>query len=458
MSDEDYDSDDSTVFETNVNFDASDTEEEESDTDSTDEDENFIHTPLRDPTRYIRLLKVQSAKKGFMPCCTIRHFKKDEAPDYRALSYCWGPEEYWEIEVNDAPFGVRENLQDVLEHIAEFQYYKKGYNITRWWWIDALCIMQDKESEAERLAQLGIMRSIYATAVETIAWLGPGNRSTTRAMKYITQLPLSTRKNMSDDTMTIANDDFCDDIEETFARDPRFAKAIDDIFTREYWERIWILQELAVSQNTTLVCGDGWLKWDQLVEFSINVAIADFSERRLRQARRKVMEKQPVWLISKMYRKSQSSTNGFSLATLIYLSEASKATRSVDYVHALLGMVVRGEGLRMKPSNTTKYGCETLCEAIRVMLKDMPSSKSWSEAKGSEARRKAKAGHHKPLSKSSDIRGRRKSCKGISCKTLQIARKMAAVLYSGSTLYHIGRTEQSMVFYRRSVERRRPER
>ncbi|KAF2803167.1 uncharacterized protein BDZ99DRAFT_468504 [Mytilinidion resinicola] len=307
-----------------------------------------------------------------------------------------------------------------------------------------------RTTKLRRLAQLGIMKYIYETAVETIAWLGPGDRSSTRAMKYITQIPLSTRDDLADDTLTIANDDFCDDIEENFALDPRFAKAIDDIFTREYWDRVWVLQELAVSQNTTLVCGDGWLKWDQLVEFSMNVAMADFSRRRLREAKRKVMDKQPVWLLSLLYR---HGTRSLTLARLVYLSKASKATNSVDYVHALLGMVTRGEGQRMRPNKTTKHGCETLCKAIRIMLRDIPLTSNFNETRSAKAWRTAKAGYHKPLDKSSDMQRRTKSCKGISCETLQAARWIAAILFTGRSLYTMKTSGQMIHFYRRSVER-----
>jgi len=128
-------------------------DDEESDSERSLKDGGFVHKPLRDPIRDIRLVIVRAAKKGAMPSCTIQNFQRDQAPPYRALSYCWGPKEYWTIEINDGEFSVHENLHAVLEHIAEFQYYEKGYhNGAAWWWIDALCIMQDEDSEPERLA------------------------------------------------------------------------------------------------------------------------------------------------------------------------------------------------------------------------------------------------------------------------------------------------------------------
>jgi Heterokaryon incompatibility protein (HET) len=128
----------------------------------------------------VRLLKIHEALyKTARIVCTLRSFDLADRPRFRALSYTWGLElgglglqngvlssdadQDQEILCNDQPFLITQNLQDALVELRQ-----SGF--TDWLWVDAICI--DQSSSEERASQVSRIGQIYASAVETVAWLG----------------------------------------------------------------------------------------------------------------------------------------------------------------------------------------------------------------------------------------------------------------------------------------------
>jgi hypothetical protein len=96
-----------------------------------------------------------------------------------------------------------------------------------------------------------------------------------------------------------------------------------------------------------VVRGSSTLEWKQLKNFSDQVGAADFNTLpRLQQIQREMCKKRPLWLIAEIYHTRQ---NVLSLAELAFLPSQSKCGRDKkDHVRALLGLVGRGEGLKIK--------------------------------------------------------------------------------------------------------------
>ncbi|KAH8671797.1 heterokaryon incompatibility protein-domain-containing protein, partial [Tricladium varicosporioides] len=203
-------------------------------------------TPLKyQPLEYwdsIRLLCLQPRSKSSSDediKCTIEYrrisdFEDDLASHYVALSYVWG--EWGDsrvITVNGVETPVTENLFCALRdvrHLDESFYL----------WVDAICINQvDLE---ERNEQVRLMGTIYATATKSIIYLGESDRESERAIRALRQpYPQHYR----------AQDRLRDDIVAT-------------ILQRPWFTRVWVLQELALSQNPIIQCGSHRVKWDKL--------------------------------------------------------------------------------------------------------------------------------------------------------------------------------------------------
>ncbi|KAF9735236.1 hypothetical protein PMIN02_007585 [Paraphaeosphaeria minitans] len=116
-----------------------------------------------------------------------------------------------------------------------------------WFWIDALCIMQDDE-HPEKDIQIKFMPEIYGGACEVIARIGPGDSIIDAAIRYIRNQPPTFLRAVAERTAEARLESF-----ELIFRDVAFC--VRDIFKKSYWGRLWILQELAMVKITTIVCG-----------------------------------------------------------------------------------------------------------------------------------------------------------------------------------------------------------
>jgi hypothetical protein len=232
-----------------------------------------------------------------------------------------------------------------------------------WWWIDAICIIQKEEHDVygEKDIQLNMMRQIYSSANEVFAWLGlPKDQDMGYGMYYIART-----KSLY---AAVHDGDDSDQISSTKKRFRAMQLHIDSVFRAPYWGRLWILQELAVSERTTLACGMYEVSWLHLVNFATHVAaVRDIDPTS------HIITRQYVWLLSQIY---QNQPARLDLATLIYLSEHANCGKPKDRIIALLGLL-RGGPYQLPVLKHPKYPCETFYWAVCVMLQDLDrSSKS----------------------------------------------------------------------------------
>ena len=189
---------------------------------------------------------------------------KPSLAQYYALSYTWGPSspQCW-VELNGKPFLVRQNLWFLLQSLPEIRGAKRqGFcnNL----WIDAICI--DQENIAERNYQVQQMRSIYQNAKAVLVWLGPADANSKRAFKLILSARWKKALLRSDAALWSREDD----------------RALRRIFDCEYWERMWIVQEVALARDIRLICGYQSVAWDtEHFTNIVNFGRADYIAARL---------------------------------------------------------------------------------------------------------------------------------------------------------------------------------
>ena len=123
----------------------------------------FKHKPLDLTESSIRLVQVLP-DEGPLIQCQIRH--SILSSDHTCLSYTWGSpsDDQLTILLNGKPFKVQRNLWEFL-NVARTKYLKT------WFWIDAICIIQD-DANPEKSHQVQQMGNIYRNACLVIAWLG----------------------------------------------------------------------------------------------------------------------------------------------------------------------------------------------------------------------------------------------------------------------------------------------
>lgn len=125
----------------------------------------FEYEPLGRGDR-IRLIRLEpdglTRPAGF----EIQTFEISKAPEYYALSYCWGnPDRTDFVTCNGSRLLVTPHLKGGLQELLIVPLLRK------WFWIDQICINQ--EDLGEQSHQVQLMTRIYSEASRTIVWLGP---------------------------------------------------------------------------------------------------------------------------------------------------------------------------------------------------------------------------------------------------------------------------------------------
>ncbi|KAI8292791.1 Heterokaryon incompatibility protein 6, OR allele [Colletotrichum sp. SAR11_240] len=188
--------------------------------------------------------------------------------DFLALSYVWGPPTpVQHIFLNGHQFPVGPNLFQALLHLRPNERIRQGFKL----WIDAICINQ--EDIAERSAQVGRMRDIYAAAWQVIIWLGPEADDSELGMSALSWISARNRTPSPYDgfyresTKIDARPLFI--IWGTFKSPLKKTvyKALFSLLSRPYWQRMWILQEVAMARpDAPVVCGKSCLPWRDIHE------------------------------------------------------------------------------------------------------------------------------------------------------------------------------------------------
>lgn len=201
--------------------------------------EKDIYRPLPHP-QHFRLLLLQPGNKfdddvhiSLLTC----HI--DQAPSYRALSYAWGDEEHMKtVFIDEKPLKVTYNL-----FIALLRLRQKTTSTTLW--VDAICINQ-KDKESEKTQQVQQMRKIYANAEMTLVWLGEKDEDTKTVFEVLEYLADEWEQHQRDSGF--------------WPRDTKVVDRNEDalrsfLWKRPYFQRIWVVQEIAVARFVVVTCG-----------------------------------------------------------------------------------------------------------------------------------------------------------------------------------------------------------
>ena len=205
----------------------------------------FRYRPLNSEQNEIRLLRIIPASDpGSTIHCHIFHTSLDNAPPYEALSYAWGDRsELHQILIDSNYVNVTPNLHNALQRLRP-----RPGDSELVIWVDALCINQ--EDIPERSIQTSKMRTIYQSAQRVSIWLGLEKDESTLAMQLardLNQSSMSQISKMIQDTM----------------REGQFS-ALVLLFRRQYWWRIWVIQEVSYARTAIVYCGDDSIPWTQL--------------------------------------------------------------------------------------------------------------------------------------------------------------------------------------------------
>ncbi|GAB1316385.1 hypothetical protein MFIFM68171_06595 [Madurella fahalii] len=279
----------------------------------------FKHRPIKERNG-IRLLRLhpQPRFRNSPLQCDIIHVKLGEVPPYTAVSHRWGaPGETQEIIlIDEAPFLVSSNIHSLL--LAKRSITKHVVL-----WIDSICINQDDEVEKSR--QVGMMRGIYEEATSTLGWLGDDTGAEKASL------------------LTCRLHDLKSPEELAALRREKDAgwSELEHMLKNPWFQRIWIIQEVAASTNPQLRYGKfefGW-RW-----FTAGLLKLLMLSAQLNAQRKPALDTLCHYtgymniLIMENIRRQVDEADLLRVKDMLKLARGFQATLPVDKVYALLGI------------------------------------------------------------------------------------------------------------------------
>ncbi|KAI0379978.1 HET-domain-containing protein [Hypomontagnella monticulosa] len=208
--------------------------------------------PLGDPSSELRILEIIDNGHEPIECKLVKREKDDK---YSTLSWCWGGQEQspnHEIRIIQSSqsyaFHVPQNLESAIRALRYHGELKV--------WIDYICM--DQKDMNEKNYQVPMMASIYGDAKCVYVWLGEESDDSKLAMDFIQNRVLNLR-----DFDRLIGDD----------KTVKEWQALSALMKRPWFSRRWIVQEIAVAQRATLLCGEEKMEWKEFAD-----AISLFNE------------------------------------------------------------------------------------------------------------------------------------------------------------------------------------
>lgn len=186
----------------------------------------------------------------------LEHYEITSAPQFCALSYCWGTsarteQVFCEDQHGKTRLSVTNILHGILSSIKDNKL-SKALPL----WIDQICINQDDNSE--RSHQVKLMSDIYGTAKMTLIHLGDNSPDSEQGFK--TLLAFIDRKSSWKTRLLGTRIPPATKWTGWMDGNPHF-EHLYGLLQAPWFKRLWVVQEFALSQNRFVICGTKAVSW-----------------------------------------------------------------------------------------------------------------------------------------------------------------------------------------------------
>jgi hypothetical protein len=245
--------------------------------------------------------------------------------DFEALSYTWGDRgDVRRIIVNGTFKDVPRNLEQALRALRSLHETRLGIH----YWVDSLCI--DQENKKERNEQVKRMREIYGQARAVVVWLGQEDKrdkNAVQAMRYLCRNPYV--ENSLHLPAGLLVDEW---------------RSLSAFFQKPYWTRSWIIQELAMNHNSTLILCGKFKLTRRMIRLGV-VYCQEFLQTSEDQSYKfdHGLDMDDWRMASRVYRLVNLTFNPnveVKLDPLLNLVRSADATDKKDKVYSILGLLI----------------------------------------------------------------------------------------------------------------------
>jgi hypothetical protein len=290
----------------------------------------YIHRPLHHPDSEIRLITLLPSLDQSTPIiCQVIHAPLDHGQSYDALSYAWEYNDDREnMYIGESTIEIRGNLASILRRVRLRSESKLPVL-----WVDVPCLHQADYSETTQ--QLAILGTIFQQSQQALIGLGKESRNSELAINFLSEL---------------ASHHFIPG--QTFGEFDQFiietAQAggwpfVTELFAQQWWTRRWIIQEVVLSSNPTLLYGNLPLSFDTICQVmrlqDIIQQILETQNGLTAEKALKIFQEDLNWQTAKHMAKTRdefSSDGKLSLFKMLYRFRASRTSHPRDCIYSLL--------------------------------------------------------------------------------------------------------------------------
>lgn len=256
----------------------------------------------------MRLLKIQPGEGDDPIRGELVIISTNSQQIYDAVSYTWADQtgdstRRFRAFIGTSYVLITRSCQEVLQRIRS-RFYTKCV------WIDSVCV--DQDNLQERGHQVQLMPRIYTRAKKTYVYVGPTTCKDDSLLETLAAGRVEHSWGAEEESLWVAFNNF---------------------LRRPYFFRVWIIQEIALSLNPVIICGEKEFPWSVLQNDTLLQSLPKPLSIRLR-------ERVVSPLLSLGKRRLRSSAE---LTDLLQLGRHCESTDPRDRVFALLGLVVGAE-------------------------------------------------------------------------------------------------------------------
>lgn len=293
----------------------------------------YVYQPLPEIESSFRVLELLPGEDNEELFINLHVANWVTPPPFEALSYTWGDSTIRAaISCNGRMLKVTINLRDALKRLRQ-------RDKSRFLWVDAICINQegDEGDRKEKSSQVNNMRKIYSNATRVIVWLGLDDNGLAKtaadAMAGIARSICDAKSRSVSDLCEIDHLKILAmgsvSWKELSCNTPETWNSLFWFFSRPWFTRVWVYQEVTSGPKVLFLCGGVEVDWDIIgltAEYiTVNRSLFDTYD----------FSKSNVWCA--VTHRDRRSFND-SCIDLLNSARGLKATQLVDKVYGLLGM------------------------------------------------------------------------------------------------------------------------
>ncbi len=307
-----------------------------------------VYKPLLEKDE-IRLLRLEPGVGCAQVKFSIFHARLGKSPTYDAVSYMWGHD--------DGPGKPKTALSaiselraiQIQENLGNALRYLRLKDKARTLWVDAICVNQaDDDERGHQIAQMG---KIYSQATNVRVWLGMPDELSRMAFQFL------------------GNPRMLRDLKNSIIFPPGW-EAVASLCRREYWERLWIIQEVVLAAQIDIHCGEEVLPWERFSDalFALEERIQVFTNMRISFRAGAIIASVVDSAAMKIFRQRRAHTESgpdtepTSLLCLLWIHKNAKCLKIQDKIFGMLSFAP--ECCRLCVPVDYKCSAYTLCRRL----------------------------------------------------------------------------------------------